>query len=364
MQDIGKIIPTEGTEAVNRLVSRVTAAPANTNQIVMNNVSTRMMITSGSLLFAGLDNAEGIVVANNENPGDDFREVAQGIAAGSNAYDKYGVWLSAHAGKALQKDYKGEAGFKSDAEGFSLGVDTMISERTSIGAAVSNSFDHIKYRNSGNKTDTSSWVGAIYGNHKLKNNWFIKGTALFNRTRMNSKDLRVIYGGYGTAHAKYNLISYGGEAAVGFMHHFKNDLMLVPTIGFRVLHNNKSNFMQYGNTYQNNTLSTNAINNYSAIGGLSLSKNFVEYGIIFTPEAHVNVQYGINQQTPKGTFVSALTPNQPTNFIGTKSNKITSIYGLGLTGSSDRIEVGITGDVTIANRYVGYQGSLKVKVMF
>ena len=122
-------------------------------------------------------------------PADDLQAVAYGLAAGDSPYDKYGVWMSLNAGKATQKAMKGNAGFKSHSEGFALGVDTMINERTSIGITVSNTQNHVKHRDQiiGNKTDSSSWVGAIYGNRQLKNDWFIRGAALFNRTRMNDK---------------------------------------------------------------------------------------------------------------------------------------------------------------------------------
>ena len=301
-----------------------------------------------------------------ETPGDDLQAVALGTAAGSNPYDRFGVWGSINGGFARQKLHKGNPGFKSFSKGAAIGVDTMINDLTTIGFTVSNSINHIKHKDAsaGNKTDSSSWVGAIYGNHQLRNNWFIRGTALFNRTHMNSKELRPIVGGFGIAQAKYNLISYGGEANVGYSHRFRNDIVLTPTVGLRVIHNNKSNYGQQGSTAQNNKVSTNAINNYSALAGISVAKTVFKYGISFTPEAHANIQYGINQKSPTGSFVSPLTPTQSTSFVGTKSSKITSSCGLGLTGSSDRIEVGITGDVSFASKYVGYQGSLKVKVKF
>jgi outer membrane autotransporter protein len=76
-------------------------------------------------------------------PADDLQAVAYGMAAGDSPYDKYGVWMSLNAGKATQKAMKGNAGFKSHSEGFALGVDTMINERTSIGITVSNTISRI-----------------------------------------------------------------------------------------------------------------------------------------------------------------------------------------------------------------------------
>ena len=302
-----------------------------------------------------------------EIPGDDLQAVAAGIAAGSNPYDRFGVWSSINGGFAHQKQLKGDAGFKSLSRGAAIGADTMINDITSIGFTVSNNMNYIKHKDAalGNKTDSSSWIGALYGNRQLKNNWFVRGAALFNRTRMHSNTLRITPGSVGNAKAKYNLISYGGEILVGFAHKFVNHVVATPTFGIRALHNNKMNYSEQGSTAQNIiNMSQDAMNNYSALAGLSLSKTIVKYGIDFTPEAHANVQYGIDTKSPKGSFFSPLSPDQNTYFIGNKSSAVTSTYGVGLTISHDRIECGISGDMNIADKYVGYQGALKLKVKF
>ena len=106
------------------------------------------------------------------------------------------------------------------------------------------------------------------------------------------------------------------------------------------------------------------MNNYSALARLSVAKTIVKNDIAFTPEAHANLQYGINMKAPSGSFVSPLTPLQNTSFVGTRASKLTSTYGLSLTGSNDRIECAVSADVNIAEKYVGYTGALKLKVKF
>ena len=301
-----------------------------------------------------------------EAPGEEAEALAYGAAAGSSPYEKFGVWGLINGGIAHQKMLKGNSGFKSVSKGATIGVDTMISEKSIIGLTISNSMNNIKMRdtNAGDKTSISSWIATLYGSRQLKNNWFIRGSALFNRTHINSKSLRPVRGGYGIAQARYNAMSYGGEVAVGFNHIFKNGIIATPNVGFRVIHNNQLSYSEKGNTIFNNSLKQNAINNYSVIAGLSVSKGFSKYGIDFTPEAHVNMQYGVNTKTPQGTFVSSITPNQISNFISTKSSKFSSTYGVSLTGASDRLECGVTADMSISQKYVGYQGSLKLKVKF
>ncbi len=305
---------------------------------------------------------------DSEEPGTDLQALALGTAAGSNSYDKFGVWGSVNKGIAHQKMCKGNPGFEALSEGMAIGVDTMINDRTIIGATISYSMNHIKHKDAsrGNKTDSSSWVGAVYGNYQLRNNWFVRGTALFNRTHLNDKTfVNIVGGGKGLVQSKYNLISYGADANVGFAHRFANQIIATPSVGFRIIHSNKSQYSQFGNTDQNTTnLTQQAANNYSALAGISVSREFIYNGINITPEAHANFQYGINVKSPKGSFVSPLTPTETTNFIGTKASKLSSTYGGSLTGSGDRIEVGVSADMSLASKYIGYQGGLKLKVKF
>ena len=193
----------------------------------------------------------------------------------------------------------------------------------------------------------------------------MRGTALFNKTHINNKSLRSLAtGGYGIAQAKYNMISYGGDAILGFTHRFANQVIATPTLGIRVLHNDKISYAETGNTNFNIKSSQRALTSYSSLAGLSVARSFMRSGVELTPEAHINAQYGINSKGPKGSFVSPLTPNITNDFVGTSPSKLTTVYGVSVTGSFDRVECSVGGDMTIADKYVGYQGTLKVKVKF
>ena len=212
----------------------------------------------------------------------------------------------------------------------------------------------------------SSWVSAVFGGYQFTNNCFVRGAALFSRTHINDKNMKLVRPHqYGLAQAKYNLISYGGESSFGLIHTFANKVRLVPTIGVRVLHSNKMTYSESGDTGQNiNNMVQKAQNNYSALAGLSVTTTFERAGLSFVPEAHANFQYGLNTKSPKGSFVSPLSPTQTTTFIGTKSAKLTSTYGGGLTVVGERVECSLSGDISLADKYIGYQGAMKLKVRF
>ena len=320
------------------------------------------------VINGGIKLPENVLNAGEEDivPGENLEAAAYGIAAGNSPYDKFGVWGSVNLGEASQKIRRGNPAFKSFSKGASIGVDTMINDRTTIGFNISNSFSNIKYKGSprGNKTDVSSWIGALYGNYQLNDKWFVRGTALFNKTHINNKSMRRIVGGYGIAQAKYNMISYGGDANIGFTHRFANQVILTPTIGVRLLHNNKIAYTETGNTGQNISSSQKALNAYSSLAGISVARSFLRSNMELTPEAHINAQYGINSKGPKGSFVSPLNPNINTSFVGTSPSKLTTVYGVSFTGSTDRIECSLGGDMTMSDKYVGYQGSVKLKVKF
>ena len=302
-----------------------------------------------------------------EPAGENLEASAGGVAAGSTPYDKFGVWGSVNFGQANKKVLKGNPAFKSISQGITIGVDTLINERTTIGFNVANSYTKVKYKGNsqGNKTDTSSWIGAVYGNYQLNDKWFVRGTALLNTTHINSKSLYPItVNSYGVAKAKYNMLSYGGDAVIGFAQRFANGILLTPTLGVRLLHNNKIAYTEKGNTAFNTSSKQKALTSYSTLAGLSVARKFIKREIEFTSEAHINAQYGINSKGPKGSFVNPLTPNETTTFVGTSPSKLTTIYGIGVTAATDRIETAVGADMTVANKYVSYQGSLKLKVKF
>jgi hypothetical protein len=56
-----------------------------------------------------------------------------------------------------------------------------------------------------------------------------------------------------------------------------------------------------------------------------------------TPEAHINLQYGIDMKSPKGTYKLTSGPNI-VNFVGNKAPKLSTNLGTSLTISSDNIE--------------------------
>ena len=355
----------------NNSVSQIQPISSNSTNMtikpdVINEGSGEVTTGSQRKLYIDIGNSSQQIKKEAEYeegvPAEDLQAVSVGMAAGDSPYDKFGVWSSINAGLAKQKQLKGIAGFNSVSQGIAIGLDTMVNDSTTLGFAASNSMNHIKHKDAsvGNRTSTASYISAFYGNHNFKNNWFIRGIALFNKTHVKHKGL---YTGF-IAESKYNLISYGGEASIGFDHIFKNQMVLTPTTGLRILHNNNISYQETGNPRGGNKISQNAMNNYSLLASLALAKTFVKSGVSFTPEAHANLQYGIDMKSPHGSFISPITDNTSTSFVGTKPSKITYNYGLGFTGSSDRIECRVSGNIRISDKYVGYQGALKLKVKF
>ena len=349
-----------GPQKAFEMSDRITNSAQKASSVTFDTIGARTaFVTLPTLTFSP-------VPAAGPGAGDLRTEEGEGIGAG-NKYDQFGTWVSVNAGIGKQKQLKSNDGFRSKSRSIVFGADTLVNDRMTVGFAISRTMNNIKHRNVslGNKTDASSWVGLLYANRQLKNNWFIRGSALFNRTHINSKELRVIGSGYGLAQAKYNLISYGAEANVGFSRKIQNDIIVTPTIGARILHNNKIRFNQDGTTGQNNKdFSQSSMDNYYALAGLSLAKTIVKNDITYTPEIHANFQYDIKAKAPTGSFISPLTPNSRTEFTGARASRFNSSYGISLTGSYDSMEAGISGDVNLASKYVGYQGSLKLKLKF
>ena len=165
IQNMIKVAGIKGSDGANKMYADLTTPPTNTALTI---VADRVNFTTNQ---AG-NGAQSSSVYSDESS---VYADESGVAAGDSPYDKFGVWGSINAGNARQKLNKDNPGFRSFSKGFAIGSDTMINDRTSLGFTVSNSLNHMKHRESaaGNLTDSSSWVGSIYGNRQLKNNWFI-----------------------------------------------------------------------------------------------------------------------------------------------------------------------------------------------
>jgi outer membrane autotransporter protein len=290
---------------------------------------------------------------------------ASGIAAGDEGA-RYGVWASPFFGKTTQKENKGAAGYKSSAYGASFGFDTRANEDMIVGAAFTVANTEMKHRDfkSGDKTKISSMMFSIYGMQQITDNWFAHGVATFGANEVKNAEKRVAgLTTYDTVNGKYNSSSFNGEVMFGY-NALTEQVTFTPMAGLRYSRVNDGGYKEAGSTTgQNLDVNTKASNKLEVVAGVRVAGGtFATNGMTVTPEIHGFVNHDIIGKNPKQTLGLA-----GTNGLAVKSNKpvkTTFNVGVGVNFAYNMMEYGAGYDAEIANKRLGHQGTLKLRVNF
>jgi outer membrane autotransporter protein len=225
--------------------------------------------------------------------------------------------------------------------------------------------DQDKNDKKGDKSNSSSWMFAGYGSYQLDSNWFVRGSLMAGSNAMIVKEARISgIKGKVTATSKYNVESYGVEAALGYNYRIMNhDSILTPTLGLRATYLSDIDYTETGAGIYNKKVAQKSTATSAIIGGLQFATNTYANGIQIIPEGHVNMQYEFGQKSPKGHF-KLESGTGVANYVGTKPSAFLTSLGTSVTAFSNNVEYRVGYDLNIADKYMGHQGTLKVKVKF
>lgn len=288
-----------------------------------------------------------------------FGDAHQGVAAGDTA-DKFGVWAKGTFGTATQKLRKGEAGYKSNSYGAFVGVDTMLNDKASVGLIVGYNNDRMKLKDqkAGGKTKANSWMFGAYGSYDLPQNFFLQGNAAVAQTAVKTKEKRLDQ----TASGKYDVVGYTAEVRGGYKLRFDNS-MIVPTAGLRFNYLGDTSYTETGSGLNDKKVTGNATSGIDAVAGVTLATALDVDGLMLNPEVHMNVDYALTNQAGKVDY-SLDGSNVKFNYKGAKPARFGYNFGASVMTQADNIEYGVGYDARISDKYIGHQGSVKVKVSF
>ena len=338
-------------EAIQRLTSQttVTATLEDSVSSVGQSLGERAMSLSGN---QGTPVETRVVGSEN----------ISGVAAGEEQA-RFGAWFSPFFNKTTQKARKGAAGYKSEAYGASFGFDTRANDDMIIGAAITASNSELKHKNfkSGDKTKVNSLLFSIYGMQQITDNWFAHGSATFGTNEVKKSSKRKAENGYEVANGKYNSMSFSSDVMFGY-NYVTEQATLTPMAGFRYSRVNDGGYKESGTSFQNLDVTNKASNKFEVIVGARASGGTFDLnGLTITPEVHGFINYDLINKNPKKSIKlhgAALTA---------KSNKpVRATYNLGLGANAEygMMEYGASYDAQLANKRVGHQGTLRLRVNF
>lgn len=352
--DMSKMSTSQITEALQRVTATtaiqapkvVAAVEESTNQVISNRMGA---LSNHPQAEAGKQLADSGV---------------SGVSAGEGDHTMYGAWVSPFYSTATQKELKGTAGFKSNSYGATIGFDTQANADLTVGLAGSYVRTDMKHKNfkSGDKTKADTFLFSIYGIQQLTNEWFLQGHTSFSSSRIKNTEKRIISTGTQTAKGDFDTTSCTAELLAGY-NHMMDNAVITPLMGASFTRINDGGYKETGTTNQNLNITRKATNKFEAILGLRAQMTTAMEGIDVTPEVHAFVKHDLVGQDSRVTakhngLITQLSPK------AAKAQKTTFNVGFGVNAVSGMYEYGAGYDLNVAEKSLGNQGTLKVRLNF
>ncbi len=292
------------------------------------------------------------------------------VASGDDDKVTYGVWGSPFYAVGHQEMRKGISGYRSKSVGGIFGFDGLINDDLLVGVAYSKIDTKMSHKDMkfGDKTNGITHLFSFYGSYKFPSNFFAEAVASYGITDIKNAEGRLVLDDNkkvttGTAVAKYKSTSYSGQLLTGYNYQPSEKLTITPTIGLRYSQFMDDGHVQSGTAWQNLTVKKTSYNKFEGILGLRTAANIQLDQLLLIPELHGYVNYDFKGKSPKiDARLGGVNEPLPTKSV--KPAKVSFTVGTGLTVKSNMMEYGVTYNAHIADKYIGHQGSLKVKVNF
>jgi len=289
-----------------------------------------------------------------------------GVTAGDTAL-RHGSWVSPFYGHTIQRVRGTTPGYRAGYYGAVIGADTLLNDNITVGIAFSAIKTDVKHKhlNTGDKTKANTYVGSLYGVYQISDKWFVQGVASISRSKIRNREIRREFARTAIASANYTADAWGSEILVGYNHKIGRGVLLTPTFGFEYNRMNSIKYKETGTVNQNLLVKRQVVDRIEAILGAKISGAYAYNDWLFVPEVHGNVRYDVKGKSLKvdirqeGSTGPSLIPRT------SKVSRTIVNLGVGVnTKSNDMMEYGISYDVRLANKYVGQQGTLKIKMNF
>jgi len=286
---------------------------------------------------------------------------AYGVAAGDAVGVKMGLWATPFYSSSIQKLRGQTPGYKATSTGGTVGFDGMITDTSILGAAFTYVDTKIKHRNEkvGDKTRAATYMGSLYGVQSLKNNFFAQGILSYSHNKIKNNESRSLT--KETARGNYNSDSYGGEVLLGKNFNVASGTALTPMIGVRYTKFYDKGYTETGASINNLTVKKKNSEKCEGILGARLTGVSYVNETTLLPEIHGFVNHDFIGKKPKvdARFDGSKGP------LATRAIKPTKTFynvGTGITAKHKNMEYSIGYDAHLAKKYVGHQGSLKIRV--
>jgi outer membrane autotransporter protein len=364
--ELKKLSDEDKADTIIRLVNNTAVSNTEVISDALNDatsqISTRISSLITPMAFTAPTPAGGSPLNAIEAAFDDALPMS-GVAAG-DSLERHGVWASPFYSENTQKKRGASAGHKARSSGLTAGFDTMATDDMIVGAAgtfINTNVSHKDFKK-GDKTKVDSLMFTVYGVQQMANDWYVQGVANFGSSRVKNSEGR---GGVVKQVAKgnYTSMSFSGEVLGGYNYLVGEQAVVTPMAGLGYSNSNDSSYRESGTTNQNLDITKRASHKIEGIlGARAATMPYDVNGMAISPEAHLYVRHDMTGKSPKvDVRLDGI------GLLSSKSTKAARTFvtlGTSVSAKYSMMDYGIGYDATMATKYIGHQGTVKVRVNF
>ena len=294
---------------------------------------------------------------------------AEGLSAGDEQTSaNHGAWVMGIGGMGRQKATTNDSGYRNKLYGGIIGADTKLNENIFAGIAVGRTDTKVFHKGAkiGDRTKIPTWMVSLYGMYDFGNNWFTQSTVSYSDSHVNNRESRVVGGNagnivWGIASSKYHSKSAGIDLVGGYKYSFHDNYSLTPSAGIAYSSGRDNGYTETGAGNANYTFNKKTYNSTSGLFGMRLGYSHTTMNdLTILPEVHANLRTRFKGKDPK--IVSSLS-GQATPLTSTyKASKNSYTIGTSVTAQGKMLDLTVGYDTQLSKKYLGHQGSLKIKV--
>jgi len=294
----------------------------------------------------------------------------EGVAAGEEAKKlNKSVWISGFYGGAKQGSSSNADAYRTNTGGITIGADINLGENEAnlIGVAYGKARSKFKMSQTrGDKFNVNHDTFSIYGQGEIVNRLLLQGAVSFIKGKVVNKSVKLVDDGiYETATGKFNTKGYNIRSQLSYKFNI-DKFVLTPSVGFKYGRIADGAYDETGNDVFNLSVTSKSRKVFTGIAGIRASMpQVVAENIHFVPSLNFSVEK-ILQDKVKQAKVKLHWADR--EFENDTNNRKLPKLGYNIGGSvlvkRNNTEIEASYNCHLKKKYVGHQGTLKLKLLF
>lgn len=290
-----------------------------------------------------------------------------GVSAGDEARMVYiqGVWVSGIYASAQQKAGKKTLAYNSKIVGGTIGFDVALNDSATVGLAYNNAVSKIKGKSANSHINGDTGSLSLYGRVDLSDKLDVSLVISGGKTAVKHKYNKSIGAHTYKTASKFNTRDFGVHSSSSYKIAMNNGVLVSPNIGFRYNQQNDNAYTETGSNVHNLSVAAKYRQELVGIIGTKISKQFLVNDIRLIASLTASVEHNFNVKSQKSKINYTWTSQSAEREIDLgKSEKFAYNLGGNIAAIRNNIELSANYNCRLKKKYVGHQGTLKLKVMF